>query len=103
VSKMAQMLSFSGGQQRRQAMMAQAAEEEKQAQTDASMKATMEAIRESAPMPKPAAPAPDSNGPAMREAQRRRVAALLSRGGRQSTLLSGGGGSGQDYSSGKLG
>ena len=42
------------------------------------------------PVPKPVAPMPDDQSPMVQEAQRRRVAAIMARGGRQSTILTDG-------------
>lgn len=41
------------------------------------------------PPPQPPAPMPDSESPLVKEAQRRKVADILGRGGRSSTILTG--------------
>lgn len=55
------------------------------------------------PKPSPPAPMPDDQSPMVKEAERRRMAAILSRGGRQSTILSQDEGSNLPYSRKSLG
>lgn len=58
----------------------------------------------SAPKPQAAAVMPDSQGPAVQEAERRQRLALAARGGRASTILTGGGnGAAPTYSNATLG
>ena len=58
-----------------------------------------------APDPKPPAPMPDNNDPAVMAAERKRRQGMMARGGRASTILSGDGGMGgmQEYSKDKMG